>query len=304
MLATPMGVHEEGGARPLRVPGDGREVRLLLDDAANAERQNVGRAAGPGEHSGLGRGRRAAAVAIAAGENPDALAAQTAETPAAKNLAGKIEARLKGSDNARAHYEAAIERHHAGDGKACIRELDAHDKLQTNATQRSTSPRSYIGFYRAECLMLAGQCSAGKELSRKWYETSGPGGANSGPVATDRFVEGESVRYCQGAQKTSREQLLGSWHTLIGAGSGRQLMDTAACTREKSNVTRLLSEVPAADEGDEVKSIGGQLPYSYAACLAKAGDCAGAFKAYGSDRKPTMDAFNMRHPSCKGKAGP
>lgn len=71
---------------------------------------------------------------IAAGENPDVVAAQADETPTTKNLAGKIDARLKGTDKARAHYEAAIERHHAGDGKGCLRELDAHDRLQPNAT--------------------------------------------------------------------------------------------------------------------------------------------------------------------------
>lgn len=80
-------------------------------------------------------------------------------------------------------------------------------------------------------------------------------------------------------------------------------MDPATCTREKSNVTRLLGDVPAGDEGDEVQYIGRQLPYSYAACLAKVGDCAGAFKAYGPDRNPSVAAFNTRHPSCKGKAG-
>jgi hypothetical protein len=241
---------------------------------------------------------------IVSGDNPDAVAANADETPTAKNLAGKIDAKLKGGENARAHYEAAIERHHANDGKGCVRELDAHDKLQTTPTLRSTSARSYIGFYRAECLMLAGQCNAGRELSRKWYETSGPGGVNSGPVATDRFVESESVRYCQGAQKTPREQLLASWHTLIGAGSGRQPMDAAACTREDSNVKRLLTQVPPADESDEVKYVGAQLVYSYAACLAKAGDCATALNAYRIDKATTVDAFNIRHPSCKGKVGP
>jgi hypothetical protein len=65
--------------------------------------------------------------------------------------------------------ESAARKRVAKDGKGCIADLDAADKKFPNSARLSTRPDGMMNV-RAECLMLAGQCDAGKKLLRMAYE--------------------------------------------------------------------------------------------------------------------------------------
>lgn len=71
-------------------------------------------------------------------------------------------------EEARAHRYAALEKNRAHDGKGCLEELDASDKLDPRPIMQSTYGDH--AWMRAECLMMAGKCDEGKRLMRVHHE--------------------------------------------------------------------------------------------------------------------------------------
>ncbi len=105
---------------------------------------------------------------IRPGENPEKTAMAAPDTPDSLAAAAIVNAKVEMSAEASAHYKSAERSMGAGDGKNCIKELDAHDKL--NPKNKSIDPKSGFGFLRGQCLMLAGQCDAGKDAVRRTAE--------------------------------------------------------------------------------------------------------------------------------------
>jgi hypothetical protein len=68
--------------------------------------------------------------------------------------------------------ESAARKRVARDGKGCLVDLDTADKQFPNSMRSSTRPDGMLNI-RAACLMLAGQCDAGKRLLRQAYEHMG-----------------------------------------------------------------------------------------------------------------------------------
>ncbi len=236
---------------------------------------------------------------ISSGENPDQVAARAPETPDALNLAGKIDTKLKQDAKAQARWDAAIDRFKAGDGKACLKELDARDKLDKNATNLSTNPKSATATYRSWCLMLAGQCNVGKAQFRRSLQAQ-MSALDASPEVIDRFVEQQASQLCQGGAMSPRDQLLKASNTLqVGASNTK---DAATCASAYATVKRLSQTVkPKGDDDYAVTSavninIAG---HSAALCLGRAGDCGGAFNAYkesktGGDSPTQMDEASLR----------
>jgi len=65
--------------------------------------------------------------------------------------------------------ESAARKRIAKDGKGCLADLDAADQQFPNSARLSTRPDGMMNI-RGECLMLTGQCDAGKKLLRMAFE--------------------------------------------------------------------------------------------------------------------------------------
>jgi len=139
---------------------------------------------------------RLALRAISEGANPDAAAARAPETDASLNAAGKLRAESDAAKDAKEYLAIAQKKMNAKDGKGCLAELDAHDRLDGSPGQLSTSPDAFFpATMRAQCLMLAGQCDAGKHLFRKAY---GNQYGDLPPAQVDAITDGYATNYCPG----------------------------------------------------------------------------------------------------------
>lgn len=127
---------------------------------------------------------------IREGENPETTAKKTPDDAASLNAAGKVDAKLEAGANSRAHLESAMAKINAGDGKGCLAELNAHDKLEPE--RKSTEPKVPYSHTRSKCLMQSGQCDAGKELMRKYFAAQGTMDAKT----IDLVVKGDFDKYC------------------------------------------------------------------------------------------------------------
>jgi hypothetical protein len=65
---------------------------------------------------------------------------------------------------------------------------------------------------RAQCVMLAGQCDAGKEQMRKAWQAQQ--GSSMGPEQIDNVVNSYAGQFCQGGSMSPRDQLLSAAQTL------------------------------------------------------------------------------------------
>ena len=216
---------------------------------------------------------------IDSGPNPDRAASRAPESDAALNQAGKVTARLDMSDEARAHYDSAASKQNARDGKGCLKELDAHDQL--DAKNKSTDPKSMVSALRAQCLMLAGQCEAGKLLWRRQLEQSAASLMTA--EGRDDTVEAMASTFCQGGDMSQRDQLLAAIRTLQNASSATGKRDQALCQSAYRTFQRLAGKVKPKDETDIMLQEGTFDSVRYAmvpGCFARAGECEGAYKVF------------------------
>jgi hypothetical protein len=217
--------------------------------------------------------------AIEGAENPDLAAQQAPETPTARSLAGKLDAKIKQGEQAEARWNAAKERMLAGDGKACLKELDARDRLDPKTSNLSTNPSSHFAYFRARCVMLSGQCEAGKAQLRKALQATW--GNKASPEMVDQATDTEVRQSCQGASMTPRDQLIRAASDL-GTGA-MSTTDAATCSKAWATVKRLAPQVKARDDQDWAVTSAASPSIqarSAASCLGRAGDCPGAWQAY------------------------
>lgn len=141
---------------------------------------------------------RLALRTISPGESPEAAAVRAPETDASLSAASKLRADSDAASGAKERLSAAQKKMNAKDGKGCLRELDAHDLLDGSPGQASTSADAFFpATMRAQCLMLAGQCDAGKILFRKAY---GNRYADVSPAQVDTITDGYVKMYCASAK--------------------------------------------------------------------------------------------------------
>lgn len=215
---------------------------------------------------------------IDAGSDPDAKAAVAPETPDALNLAGKIDAKMKRTEKAQGHAEAAASKVNARDGKGCIAELNAADKLDPRPGIVSTNPGSYWSNMRATCLMMSGQCPAGRQLMRKYYEKTLSG--QMGPEAIDTHIDSIAGMYCQGANLSPRDQLLQANDALRVGGQTKK--DPAYCNQSYDRVKKASAGVTSNGPDDTMVNYALQNDQELAAahCLSRAGDCSAAWTMF------------------------
>ncbi len=215
---------------------------------------------------------------IDAGSDPDAKAAVAPETPDALNLAGKVDAKMKRNEKAQAHVEAATSKSNARDGKGCIAELNAADKLDPRPGIVSTNPGSYWSSVRGTCLMMAGQCPAGRQMWRKYLENHLSG--QMGPEAIDTHVDSLAGMYCQGGALSPRDQLLQANDALRVGGQTKK--DPAYCNQSYERVKKASAGVTSNGPDDTMVNYALQNDQELAAahCLSRAGDCSAAWTMF------------------------
>ena len=105
------------------------------------------------------------------GESPDVTATKQPDTPESLNAAGKVDAKVEAGEQSKALLESAMKKVIAGAGKGCLADLNAHDALAP--TRPSTDPKVPYAHTRSRCLMLSGQCDAGKKLMVDYCSAQG-----------------------------------------------------------------------------------------------------------------------------------
>lgn len=234
------------------------------------------------------------------GTDEDVAAAAAPETPSALHLAGKVDAKMKRNERAQAHIDAAGERRQARDGKACVAELDKADQLDPRPFILSTNPRSYWANVRATCIMLSGQCAAGRQLYRKHLESNNAG--QLGPEQIDSVVDAIAAMNCQGGSMSPRDQLLSSYQTLMASTQTKK--DPAHC---KSSYDRLKKAALAVTHQDDEAVERAKTGHErlVAQCLGKAGDCQSAWEYLRKENAASTGAFfKTIIPACKSYEPP
>jgi hypothetical protein len=209
------------------------------------------------------------------GENPDAIAGRAPESPSAANLAGKLDAKLQLGEKALEHWDSAGKKAIARDGKGCLAELDAKDQADPRPANASTNPNaSAFVHLRARCLMLSGQCEAGKQLSRKAYMGMGYTNEN-----VDLVVDTDVANYCEG-KLAPRDRFLKVQQELRDGGQTKK--SKAYCKERHEELARTWSSVEPRGEDDAkmkaAKTISPEL--LGAQCYARAEECREAWALF------------------------
>jgi len=176
-----------------------------------------------------------------------------------------------------AHLEAVRARTSARDGAGCLVELDAYDRESWDSSP-STNPASAMAMSRAMCMMLAGDCTHGKDLYRAAMAASS--GATLGPEMLDRSVDSMGSLYCQGGALEPRDALLKATMDL-NQGAYMSTSTTAACQGAIDTVKRLLPVVkPRSPDDTQITQASAILRSAGPECLARAGDCEAAWRLF------------------------
>jgi uncharacterized protein YggL (DUF469 family) len=131
---------------------------------------------------------------------------------------------------------------------------------------------------RAMCMMLAGDCTHGKELYRA--ATAANAGATLGPEMLDRSVDSMASMYCRGAALEPRDALLKATMDL-NHGAYMGTTTSAACQDAIDTVKRLLPVVkPRNPDDSQVVQASAILRAAGPECLARAGNCEAAWRVF------------------------
>ncbi len=249
---------------------------------------------------------------IRPGRSPEAEAMDAPDTPQTLSATAILNQKIAMDDEARARVEAATAKLTAGDGKGCLAELDAHDKLDPK--HKSTDPNSPFALTRAMCVMKSGKCAAGKVQMRKALEKQ-PAFARTGPEHIDRTVDAYAGMYCEGAMDPTDALRKAMMELQNAAFTTRK--DVAFCDERFARVERLLPKARPRDDGDVlIRDAERTLLSIVPLCYQRAGDCDKAWQAYRKLAAHTVETappeqrddllrsgFEAIVRACKGKTG-
>jgi len=211
---------------------------------------------------------------IEAGDDPDRIAGTVRETPAEPSLAGTLaEARER---EAFERVASAERKRTAGDGKGCVAELDAYDRLAPQWRSKSTEPLEY-GLMRAECLMLAGQCEAGRVLARRYLARIHP---EHSAAHTESSVDSMVAGTCGPEADTPLDRLIVALSVLRQGAKNGQMTATACVSALDRGVAALPHTTPRDANDRLVIEAGWALATDGARCIARAGECITAWQRF------------------------
>jgi serine/threonine protein kinase len=177
-------------------------------------------------------------------------------------------------ERARRLLDDAQGRWQAGDGTGCIADLDQHDQLDPRPEYLSTAPM--MASLRGTCLMLAGQCPAGRALYRAYVDSLHRFDAD----VVDATVERTVATYCQGGPMSPREEYLKATGDLRN-GAYMKKIEPEQCKAILATLRRLVPIVEPDLSANKLDRVSPRLQREeIAGCLARAGDCAGAWEAW------------------------
>jgi len=247
--------------------------------------------------------------AISDAEDPKLRAARAPETPAALSLAAGLKAETEREKEAAARYADATRKMLSGDGKSCLADLDRHDVLDPRPDGLTTNPRAQTAGLRAQCIMLSGQCDAGKQLMRKVQEVYMQ---NMPPSVIDSAVAQIAAEKCQGGARSPRDELLNAWQKLQLGGKS-----VAECDAAYATLKRLRPVVRPTDESDTMVTQITKFPSdTISSCYVRNDDCKKAWEVFKVEEAtrlardyPTSlrddttlrSGWDVRTPKCRGK---
>jgi len=249
---------------------------------------------------------------ITAGTDPASAGLKGETTDKALNATGLLKAETDAQKKALALYESAQQKMESGDGKGCLQDLELHDQLDPRPGGLSTLGTSIVpAMTRAKCLMLTGQCGPGRELMRKAWEAREP---SNTAERTDALVTAEVTKYCRGGGD-DRTRYSAARGVLTMGGTGTKRVTVAECQGAVDTVLSLHKKITKADDSTVPEKPLVAYEMLGPACLAKAGDCAAAWKAYqaiwkakgpddgfkAKDEKGARTVFENLVSECKGK---
>jgi hypothetical protein len=172
---------------------------------------------------------------------------------------------------------SARQKAEAGDGKSCLADLDAADAADPRPDVLSTLPKNGMAELRGRCLMIAGQCDAGKQLYRKFWEDRGES------ARADGIVQAAAVKLCPSSKLPPRDVALKANQALMMASVGAAKMSAAECEQNYQTVKKLRDSIKPDEEGPAgaLKHASG---YAWR-CAMRAGDCKMAFTFFADEQE-------------------
>jgi hypothetical protein len=234
-------------------------------------------------------------VQVATGQ-PD-LYASSGAAPAASPASPASAVGATATGSAQEHLDLARRRFGARDGKGCIEELDAHDRLEPRPLQKTTDPGASFAAIRANCMMLAGDCDGGKAFFVRAMSANNPSGMS--PAMLARTSENTAAMYCVGDKLSPRDQVLRASTELTQAATGMKQLDSAGCRRNYDTVKQVSPQLPPAPDEDQAKQAEKGLMWSAPNCFARAGDCASALSVHRIEMGPRIE---VKDPAQREKA--
>lgn len=241
------------------------------------------------------------------GSAPTASVTTVASTPPQPTVAPPPTGNPGAGEDPRAYEQLEVARGFLNkrDGKGCIKALDDYDRMSTKA--HSTDPSHWAAMQRAQCLMLAGDCSGGRALYQSALTAQNSSGLNENGIA--QAADSLVPTYCEGNVLTPRDQLLRAQGHLRLVSAGLKSMDAPTCRKNYDLIVRLSSTVKPAYPNDQIITARQEVKRDGPACLAQAHDCHGAYKLYmsenvtpgpGNAEMSTM-VFDGSFAACKGQ---
>ncbi|HUJ62397.1 MAG TPA: hypothetical protein VLX92_28035, partial [Kofleriaceae bacterium] len=163
------------------------------------------------------------------------------------------------------HIGAANVRKDAGDGRGCLAELDAAEREGTMDAASGVE----VKFLRATCLMLAGQCEAGRKLSAEYWN-----GKNLGDSTAARDVDAMVAENCRGGARSDRDRLVRAVFVL---GDLAHRHSAGECRAAYDDARALAKTAPPAENGDTLFDLAERIHNTAPGCFARAGDCVSAW---------------------------
>lgn len=156
-----------------------------------------------------------------------------------------------------------------GDGQGCLEDL---------GRIKAAAPKfeARLVMTRAQCMMLVGECQAGKQLVQDYYVRE----MAMGPGFAAKTAENVAAMRCEGGDSSERDRLLAAYRDLNDAAYLNE-RDPDYCEQRIAIISELAPKVEPRDVEDTQITGGRQaLFHTGAMCFARAGDCPAARAHY------------------------
>ena len=212
--------------------------------------------------------RKAAEASVGVGESAGGATGTAAATPTGAPGPATSPPTVPGAELADRIAAASRKMMH-DDGRGCLDELDAVRVIDPKMDARMDT-------LRGQCEMLVGECQAGKQRVATWYIDE----MAMTPERARDMAESLASMRCRDGDSTDRDRLLRALYELTD-GAYVNARSAEFCSERVALVLELGPKVEPRDVDDTQVTGGRQALFQTgASCMARAGDCEGAFRIY------------------------